>query len=319
MIVHDIANVVKRNNIDNISRTEAYLRYYTTHSDIKWSFLAHMVSRNAGWNMCDLEGKWLTPVLSKKKRAMLYRTYERANWLIFHDAYPQLLLYHYSTKNGYPMFHLLSYFHVSQFMVGEWVRYWEKGDRERLLHALIINEQNLIQKPVIEHPLYKNKVFRTIFFTFQDWFHYSCVLLPTIEGRLFGSSVYGFRSVDNRIDLGKRLAAILFHENYYSSFYEFAQQTRHTGSRFDYEQYFQPRHESTTPQLRLTFPVIDHHIGHFQDWSETKRIKRKWLIPIKKLRHFAEITSWYNKKQKKLHRAIILKQIFTFKKKEESE
>ncbi|RTR30471.1 DUF2515 domain-containing protein [Robertmurraya yapensis] len=306
-IVHDIAKVVKRNNIDNISRTEAYLRYYNAHSNIKWSFLAHMVSRNAGWNMGDLQGKWFPLILDKKKRAILFRTYERANWLIFHDAYPQLLLYHYSTKNGAPMFHLLPYFHVSQFMVKEWNRFWEKGDRERLLTALIINEQNLIQKPVVEQPRYKKNVFHTLLFDFQDWFHYSCVLLPTMNGRLYGSSVHGFRTVDRRIDLGKKLSATLFNENYYPYFYEFATNTSHSGSRFDYEQYVHPKPKRTTPYLRVTFPIIDHHIQEYEDWSETNRIKRKWFAPIKKHSHATELSTWYKKKQTRLHRAIILR------------
>lgn len=306
-ILHDIADVVKRNNVDNISRTEAYLGFYNAHSDIKWSFLAHMVSRNAGWNMGDLHGKWFPLTLDHRKRAILFHTYERANWLIFHDAYPQLLLYHYSTKNGVPMFHLLPYFHVSQFMVKEWGRFWEKGDRERLLTALIINEQNLIQKPVIELPRYKRNVFHTLLFAFQDWFHYSCVLLPTMQGHLYGSSVHGFCIVDKRIELGKKLAAILFDEKYYPFIYEFAIHTSPSGSRHDYEQYLNPKPKKTTPYLRVSFPIIDHHIREHKDWSETKRIKRKWFAPVKKQFHATELTSWYRNKQKRLHRFIILK------------
>lgn len=99
-IIHSIKGLVKQNNIDNLSRTEAYLRYYQENKAIKWSFLAHMVSRNAGWNMCDLKGKWFSKVIGKQKRDLLFQTYEKANWLIFQDAYPQLLLYQYSTKKG---------------------------------------------------------------------------------------------------------------------------------------------------------------------------------------------------------------------------
>ncbi|GAA3327359.1 hypothetical protein GCM10020331_066980 [Ectobacillus funiculus] len=45
-------------NRDNISRTHAYKEYYLRNCEIRWSFLASMVSRNAGWNMTDLEGKY---------------------------------------------------------------------------------------------------------------------------------------------------------------------------------------------------------------------------------------------------------------------
>lgn len=38
-------------NMDNISRTRAYQQYYLRNKEVEWSFLASMVSRNAGWNM----------------------------------------------------------------------------------------------------------------------------------------------------------------------------------------------------------------------------------------------------------------------------
>lgn len=310
-IITVIRNLVKKNNLDNISRTNAYLRFYQAYKDIRWSFLAHMVSRNAGWNMCDLEGKWFPKILDPKTRLILFQTYERANWLIFQDAFPQLLLYHYSTKKGKPMFHLLKFFHVSTFMVREWERYWKSRNQERLLVALVINEQNVIQRPVIEHPLYKKKVFHSFIFSFQDWFHYSCVLLPTVHGKLYGASVNGFRSVDKRIDLGKRLASILFDERWYTSFYEFALNTIHSGSRYDYEQYLHPKHNRTTPYLRLTFPVIRHHIHQYEDWSKSRRIKYKWISPKVNHRHPVLLTTWFKNKQKKLHRAILLKRVIT--------
>lgn len=298
-------------NIDNISRTEAYFHYYCKHPDIRWSFLAHMVSRNAGWNMCDLEGKWFPKAVDNEKRAILFKTYERANWLIFQDAFPQLLLYHYSTKIGSPMFHLLKYFHVSKYMEQEWIYFWSSGDKERLLIALIINEQNVIQKPVIHHPLYKKEVFHSCLFSFQDWFHYSCVIFPTIQGDLFGASVNGFKSVDKRIDLGKRLASILFEQNLYPRFFEFARRTKHSGSRFDYEQYLYSNTVPTTPALRLTFPIMSHHIQQYHDWSKNRKVKTKWLSQTVKHRHPIVLTSWFKKKQKRLHRGILFKAFFT--------
>ena len=107
-------------NLDNISRTIAYETFYFQYKEIKWALLAAFVSRNAGWNMCDLEGEWFRSLLSDEYRASLFLTYERANWYIFQDAYPQLLLYHYSTILKRPLFHLLSYFFVSDFMIREW-------------------------------------------------------------------------------------------------------------------------------------------------------------------------------------------------------
>ena len=60
-----------------------------------------------------------------------------------------------------PMFHLLPYFMFPTFIQKEWDRYWRESDQERLTTALIINEQNVIQTPVIDHPVYKKKVFQS--------------------------------------------------------------------------------------------------------------------------------------------------------------
>src|SRR5436305_12609186 len=114
-IISQIQIETNRKNIDNISRTDAYFRYFKKSPDIIWSFLASMVSRNGGWNMCDLEGSIFPQLLESKTRKQLFLTYERANWLIFHDVFPQLLVYQYSLEMKRPMFHLLAYFKVSAF------------------------------------------------------------------------------------------------------------------------------------------------------------------------------------------------------------
>lgn len=299
-----------KNNIDNISRTDAYFHFYKEHPEVRWAFLASMVSRNAGWNMCDLEGSCFPKLFQKKVRDTLYLTYERANWLIFQDAYPQLLLYHYSTKMKRPMFHLLKTFHVSSFMEREWQHFWDEGNKMRLMISLIINEQNVIQKPVIDHPVYKTKVFRSFLFFFQDWFHFSSVIFPTCKGELYGASVNGFRSVSKRIDLGKRLARILFDSDHYSAIYEFASNTIHTGSRYDYEQYFKWKVCRNSPFLRCTYPIIAHHIHQFEDWSAKNQIKKGWQTEKVRQRHPEHITDWYLNKQKQLKAAARLAALF---------
>ncbi|MDQ6599428.1 DUF2515 family protein [Bacillus salipaludis] len=87
-IIRQIITETEKKNLDNISRTNAYFRYFKKNPDIIWSFLAHMVSRNGGWNMCDLEGSIFPHLLESKIRKQLFLTYERANWLIFHDVFP---------------------------------------------------------------------------------------------------------------------------------------------------------------------------------------------------------------------------------------
>lgn len=315
VIIRQIQTEIKKKNIDNISRTSAYFEYYKKNPEILWSFLASMVSRNGGWNMCDLEGSIFPQLLDERIRKQLFLTYERANWLIFHDVFPQLLIYQYSTETMRPMFHLLSYFNVSAFIQKEWRRYWKENDQYRLTTALIINEQNVIHNPVIEHPVYKNRVFRSWFFFFQDWMHFSSVLFPTCGGELYGASVNGFKSLSKRINLGKRLANILFEPRLFPYFYEFAESTPHTGSRYDYEQYFKTSalQKRDTPFLRATFPVIEHRHLHYEDWSLTKFVSPAWLYLPSHHRHGIHLTDWYFSKKDQLELLMSLKKVLHVK------
>ncbi|WNF21478.1 DUF2515 domain-containing protein [Mesobacillus jeotgali] len=299
------------NNLDNISRTSAYLDFYLEYPEMIWAFLASMVSRNGGYNMCDLEGDWFSKFLDPPIRKRLFLTYERANWLIFRDAYSQLLLYSYSTKKSLPMFHLLKFLDVSTFMEKEWKVFWEHGDKKRLMTALIINEQNVIHNPVIQHPIYKKRVFNTMMFSFEDHLHFSTVLFPTCEGELYGASVNGFKSVSKRINLGKRLASILFDQRYYPLFLEFAIHTEHTASRHDYEQYFVNQKKRDTPFLRCTYPIIQHHFHRQGDWYKERGLRKKWFSQDLNHRHPVHLTQWYKKKQKQLHAMISMKELFT--------
>lgn len=260
--------------------------------------------------MCDLEGPVLSRLINEEKRRVLFLTYEKANWLIFQDAYPQLLIYHYSTRLGKPMFHLLKHFHVSSFMETEWNDYWCNRDTERLLISLIINEQNVIQRPVLEHPFFKKNVFDAPLFFLQDWLHFSCVLFPTMHGRLFGASVNGFKSVTKRIDLGKRLADILFNAELFPYIYRFAENIAHTGSRMDYERFLQSGYDSHIPPLRRVYPAILHQPRPDYDWSLSHRVKRKWFSKKIKHVHPIHLTDWYLDKQEQLQTMAMLKEVF---------
>ncbi|MBM7692606.1 hypothetical protein JOC77_002036 [Peribacillus deserti] len=304
-ILSSIRKVTEHKNKDNISRTAAYFEFFKAYSEIKWSFLASMVSRNAGWNMCDLEGIWLPKALSNEYRKILFLTYERANWLIFDDAFPQLLLYHYSTKLGRPLFHLGRKFNISKYIENEWLFFWKHRNEQRLLDALIINEQNLIQRPVIQHKMYKSLVFKSFSFLFQDWLHFSTVLFPTMDGTLYGLSAYNFRQLDSRIKLGKKLGSLLFSNELFPQFYQFSVSTEHTGSRIDYEQYFPYKKTRETPFLRTIYPVINHHRSSVELWDKHRKIKNKWLKPEKSPEN-AELTAWYKNKQKQLEAGVTI-------------
>ena len=301
-LINRIRLLTDKFNLDNVSRTEAYLHYFQNHKDIRWAFLASQVSRNAGWSMCDLQGAWIPKILNDEQRKQLFLTYEKANWLIFRDAFPQLLLYDYSTKINAPMFHLLKFFQVSSFMEEEWTFFWTHKDQNRITNSLIINEQHIIEKPVIQDRCIKKNVFHSIPYIFQDLLHFNSVLFPNLQGELYGASVSNFTSIDQRIDLGNKLAAILFKPNLYQEFYHFARKVTHTGSRRDYERYSKERCLNYTPFLRSVYPIADHRPIRNKEWYKGK-IKRKWRI-LKDLKEPILLTEWYMNKQTQLHDLI---------------
>lgn len=49
--------------------------------------------------MTDLEGEYYSNLLSQTVKRRLFHLYEKANWLIFLDAFPQLLLYEESKRD----------------------------------------------------------------------------------------------------------------------------------------------------------------------------------------------------------------------------
>ncbi|HEY4553598.1 MAG TPA: DUF2515 family protein [Bacillaceae bacterium] len=307
-VTETILREIFRGNKDNISRTQWYFEFYLRHPEIRWAFLASMVSRNAGWNMCDLYGPTMRGLLDESERNQLLLTYERANWMIFRDAFPQLLLYHYSTEMRRPLLHLFEPFLISSYMKKEWSHYYQHKDGKRLMYAMIANEQNVIQKPVIQHPVYQKRIFISPLFYIQEWFHFSCVLFPTLHGQLYGFSVEGFRKLEERIQLGKRLSSILFHRDLYPYFLRFSQNVEHTGSRYDFERYLHTKKRRDTPYLRAAIPVLEHHVHEFDDWSTSIKPKREWLssqqedIP-------ASMTKWYLNKRKQLQTLQLMKDL----------
>ncbi|MDU4698348.1 MAG: DUF2515 family protein, partial [Paenibacillus sp.] len=157
-LVEAIAEETRLAGANNISRTAAYLACYQTCPELHWAFLAHMVSRNAGWNMTDLHSSRMADVVDAEERRLTYRFLERSNALIFQDAYPQLRLYMKSRELGASRFHLLPFFHVSRFMRPFWERFWIDRGSALLTIGLIINEQNYIEKRVVRHPYFQKHV-----------------------------------------------------------------------------------------------------------------------------------------------------------------
>lgn len=297
-------------NVDNVSRTNAYAAYFERNKEIIWAYLASMVSRNAGWNMTDLHSKPFKYLISEKERALLFITYERANWLIFSDAFPQLLIYEESKRRKIPLFSLLKYFHVSQWIIKEWERFWKEKNMIRLIQAQIINEQHLIQKPVIESPFFCKQVFHSFPYFFQEKMHFGAVLLPTIKGELFGRSIKNFTDVKKRIELGKQLATILFHSREKDSIKKFSDCIKHTGSRYDYEQLL-PNKTFRTPMLRFVYPYVHHDDSSRIDWLLDVAVdpNRYFSSELPQLKRY-DMTDWYYRKRKHLVIGSKLKKMF---------
>lgn len=220
-------------NMNNITRTQAYWNYYLRHPEIHWALLAHMVSRNAGWNMTDLKGTLLPRLLTEKERISFFTFLEKGNWLIFQDAYPQLLIYEESKKAGKNLFHLLPSLEVSVFMIPIWTHFWEHANSAILTTALIVNEQNYIQLRIM-----KEALLQTLAFKFQDLMSMNQILFPYMNNgktQLLGATMHHFDHLHSRISFGKKLYSILFKNDYILEMIKsWGANTPHTASRKDF-------------------------------------------------------------------------------------
>lgn len=201
--------------------------------------------------MTDVKGSLLKPVLSARMARSLFHMFERSNWLIFHDAFPQLLLYTESVRQGKPLFYLLPHFGVSRFMSAVWPFFWQKKNSSLLTIALIVNEQQYIEKRIVQHPHYRRSVLQTARFKIQTAFDFNQVVFPVAgdpaHPSLVGRTMHNFANVTHRIKTGRMLYHMLFHPNCYSRIYNWAVNHPHTGSRTDY---WPERFEETEPTSR---------------------------------------------------------------------
>jgi hypothetical protein len=237
-LVDRIRKQTNFHNRNNITRTKAYLDFYKNYPEIHWAFLGHMVSRNGGWNMTDLKGEFLPKLLASKERSSFFSFLERGNWLIFQDVYPQFLLYEETLKQRKNMFYLLPVFGVSTFMETIWKEFLQVRDCYMLTIALVINEQSYLEKRVVQNPHYQKEVLATLEFQLQEFFSFTHILFPYLNfqrARLVGLPLRQFASLPERIRLGKRLYALIFHnKSRWEKMLGWANRTPHTGSRQDY-------------------------------------------------------------------------------------
>jgi hypothetical protein len=249
-ILHEIQITTTIANQSNITRTKAYLQCYEAYPELHWALLAHMVSRNGGWNMSDLRGGLMSNLTDLSLRDNLYRMLERCNALIFQDAYPQLQLYMHSKQHGSSYFHLLPYFHVSRFMRSFWNSFWMDRNSALLAVGLIINEQHYIEDRVIQLPYFQKKVFQSTSYKLNHLAHINQILFPLnkinpssmVESNnlspspgIVGLVLENFRNIEERINLGKSLYALLFgYSDVLDQVTSYATSTIHQGSRSEY-------------------------------------------------------------------------------------
>ena len=273
-LVNQIRSRTHSRNVHNISRTEAYWSIFTEFPELHWALLAHMVSRNSGWNMTDLKSNLYAHLLPQHDASELFSFLERANALIFHDAYPQLLLYKESRKAGANLFHLLPYLGVSVFMHACWTQFWNLQDSVLLTEALIINEQQYIQKRVVENAHFQKYVLNKFFFKAQSLLQQNQVVFPYLSNQpsnepisvsTAGLILENFADLSERIQFGKKLYGILFGiPQLHQGIIRFAKQQPHTGSRADYwtQLFTMDKQSNQNNQYNQNSPAISHQELH---------------------------------------------------------
>ncbi|OAB45939.1 DUF2515 family protein [Paenibacillus glacialis] len=298
-------------NKSNITRTQAYLQCYESNPELHWALLAHMVSRNGGWNMSDLKGGLVADLTNTSLRDDIYRMLERCNALIFQDAYPQLQLYLHSKKQGRSYFHLLPKFHVSSFMNSFWNNFWIDRNSALLTVGLIINEQTYIEGRVVQHSYFQKNVFQKPEYKLHHLAHVNQILFPldkicsnaiddkktTPSPGLVGLVLENFGNIEERINLGKSLYGLLFgYREVLDHVTSYAKNTTFQGSRSEYWPHlFTPdretalnsplessellEHEWLPPGQKIYSPVLNHvwfdmpydPIPHY-DWLKNKNV-----------------------------------------------
>lgn len=241
-ILRRIVAQTQLDNRNNVTRTHAYWACYRNFPELHWALLAHMVSRNGGWCMTDLRGELLPHLLNNEATGHLFSFLERANALIFQDAYPQLLLYAESKRRKLSLFHLLPHLQISAWMLPIWRDFWLYQDAALLTIGLIVNEQHYIEERVVQNPIYKQTVLDTPQFKTQAWLQLNQVGFPfrsasmdPPQPHLAGLILENFTNLSERIEFGKSLYAILFGASgVLQGVLAYAAATPHTGSRSDY-------------------------------------------------------------------------------------
>ncbi|GAA0322343.1 hypothetical protein GCM10008967_11040 [Bacillus carboniphilus] len=271
-ILQSIRSQVRLWNENNVTRTDAYFRYFQKHPEIHWSFLAHMVSRNGGYHMTDLKSRSYRYALEAEEQKQIFSMLETANHLIFQDAYSQLLLYEIWKERGKNFFHLMPHLSVSPFMQEVWDFFIKNKNAEVLTVALIINEQMMLEARLIPTKIFKHAK-STFPFQVQEFLATTYILFPTRKKQLHGLPVQHFEMVTQRIETGKKLYSLLWdHKRNHKQFVSFASKVQHTSSREDYW----PNIYTTTPleRKKIHSPNLEQA---WENMSPLIQSKKTWV------------------------------------------
>lgn len=220
-------------NADNVARTDSYLELYAwtrqNGPDQPWVLMAHLVSRNAGYLMSDLarmlDGPQGADPATAEAMRSLFLLLERANWLIFHDAWHHLL-HALAGRRGE-----LTGPRTPRFMIDAWARHEGFGDERGLVLDLVHNEQNLIERRAVHHPHLAAgaRLLGLIEMSGREKpLHFAIPDAPAI-------TVGGFAKLERRIDAGRRIFdEVVADRGRRDALYEWARAHPHTGSRAIY-------------------------------------------------------------------------------------
>jgi hypothetical protein len=224
-------------NRDNVARTESYLELYAlarAHGvDLPWVLMAHLVSRNAGYLMTDLaEGGRATAFFTREALDELFLFLERANFLIFDDAWHHVM--HHALGRASALDD-----RTPRFVREAWARYEAAaagGVTPALERALVLdlvtNEQNLIESRVVHHPRFARA--RAMVAFFEDAGIDGPVVLPLTPARI---KVGAFERLEKRIEAGRRIFdEVLAPKDERDAIFAWAAATPHAGSRAAYKE-----------------------------------------------------------------------------------
>lgn len=231
-------------NVDNVSRTESYLELYEISvlfpPDLPWLLLAHLVSRNAGYLMTGLRSALDDErrIFSAGALEQLFMFLERANFLIFYDAWHHVIQHMLGRSRE------LSANRTPALARQAWARYESHVSRpdsanpgttdpaveRQLVLDLVTNEQTYIEHRVVHEPRYQTALSLVRFFEATGRER-----TLVFGGDDTGICVGRFEALDRRIAAGTRLFdEILRDRDEREALLAWSKAHPHTGSRSDY-------------------------------------------------------------------------------------